>query len=483
MNDIPGVTAAQPWSLFTGQFGRGCIYSACGVFLLSAVLWVLQTRYPQVEKAAKWLFGIGCVSLLAAFGALTLLFVKDQFQYSYVFDHGDSTTDLKYKIAGVWTSQEGSFLLWACTSAIFGLLTVAGTGIYRRWFSVVYAGFLACLSAILAYETPFGILPQAVAHGQTFVLPRGAGMTPSLQNYWVVIHPPTIFTGFGSLTVFFAYAAAAMIQGNAKEWVSQVRPWVLLSTAILGVGIVMGGLWAYDTQGWGGFWAWDPVECASFVPWLFTVVLAHGILVQVSRGKWAFTNLLLGGLPFLSFVYGTFLTRSGLLDKVSLHSFAEMNQSALVILRWFMIAVTAAFVAGFAFFGKRAAAAVARPAEPEGAIEREGAYRYGMMLLSMIAVVITLGMSWPVIVALRGGEGKSVEEWLYHQVSVWFFIPIMLLMAAAPFISWRGMSWRELWNRLFTTVCVAVGLTGFAQMGLMAPKIGVHPAAGETVAG
>src|SRR5262249_32064476 len=160
------------------------------------------------------------------------------------------------------------------------------SGMYRRWFTVSASVFLATVAGILCYETPFNVLPEAIAHGKTFVSEHGGGMTPSLQNYWVVIHPPTIFSGFGTLAIFFAMAGAALLEKNAQDWIKIIRPWALLSIAILGVGICMGGLWAYETQGWGGFWAWDPVENASFIPWLFMVVLAHGIIVQTTRNKW-----------------------------------------------------------------------------------------------------------------------------------------------------------------------------------------------------
>ncbi len=484
MNDIPAdIPTAPAWSLFIGALGKGCIWSAIVLFALAALLWILRPRMAAMEAPAKLAFAIGSLCLFGAFGCLAALFIKDQFQFRYVFEHGDASTDLKYKLAGVWTAQEGSFLLWACTSALFGLLTIRGTGPYRRWYTVVYSGFLACLSAILAYETPFDLLKNAQAHGKIFALPNGQGMTPSLQNYWVVIHPPTIFLGFGSLTVFFAYAAAAMLERNAGDWIPRVRPWALVTTAILGLGICMGGLWAYDTQGWGGFWAWDPVEIASFVPWLFTVVFVHGILVQVTRRQWTMTNLLLGGLPFLTFVYGTFLTRSGLLDKVSLHSFATMDTHALVILRWFMIAVVVAYAVLFAATARRAASAVPAPDPDDGAVHRESFYRFGMLLISMLGIVLALGMSWPVIAALRGGEGSKVEEWLYHLVVVWFFLPVTLLMAVAPFVSWRSMGWRALGNRLFTVICISIGLTGFIQMGLMSPSFGVHSEPGATVAG
>lgn len=482
MNEIPaGIPLAAPWSLFVGSLGRGSVIAAIVFF---AVAFFAMIRPGRFERAGVAAFVLGCVSLFSAFFALATLFVKDQFQFRYVWSHSDTTTSLPYKIASVWTAQEGSFLLWACGSAVFALLALRGTGPYRRGFVGVSALFLATLGGILAYETPFEIMKEVVAHGKTYVPPVGNGMVPSLQNYWVIIHPPTIFLGFGSLSLLAAYAVAAMLRGDAEDWVARVRPWALVSTAILALGISMGGLWAYETQGWGGFWAWDPVENVSFVPWLFVVALAHGLIVQASRKKWSGTNLFLGGVPFLTFVYGTYLTRSGLLDKVSNHSFATMDDHARGILKLFLLASIALFAAVFILKGRPAAAmANAQAQEDEPGASRENLYRYGMLLLGLLGVVIALGMSWPVVSAWRGGQGSAVKEPLYHLVVTWFFLPLMGLMAITPFVSWKRMEGKVLRERLFGVACISIGVTGLLHLILLSTPVGVHPEAGATVAG
>jgi cytochrome c-type biogenesis protein CcmF len=186
----------------------------------------------------------------------------------------------------------------------------------------------------------------------------------------------------------------------------------------------------------------------------------------------------------LTFFWGTFLTRSGLLDNVSLHSFADMDKSAKGILCWSMVGLLTAFAVIYGLLVKKATADMPKPADEPQGLNREAFYRFGMVVVGMFAVVVTLGMSWPVIVAtIQHSTGSKVEEWLYHQVTVWFFIPIMLLMAITPFVSWKGEGFRTLWARLFSVVCISIGLTGFAQMGLMSPQIGVRPAAAASVAG
>ncbi len=484
MDDILSkMPVAAPWSLWLGTLGKGFIIGAFILFAAAIGLWAFAPRNEKLDGFARKSFNLGAAFIFGAFGCLLVLFLSNQFQYEYVFEHGDATTDLKYKIAGVWTAQQGSFLLWACTSALFAALSLIRAGKYRRWMGITYSGFLACLAAILSYETPFNIIRDAMAHGKVYVPPMGAGMTPALQNYWVVIHPPIIFMGFGSLVVMFGFAVAAMMTGDVRGWARLARPWALISLAVLGLGLCLGGLWAYETQGWGGFWAWDPVENVSFVPWLFTAALIHGLIVQVTKGKWLGSNLWLAGLPFLTFVYGTFLTRSGLLDKVSVHSFASMDQSALVILRSFLIAVTLAFVGIYIFKGRKAAAALSKPQTEEPGLHREGFYTFGATMISLLSAGIAVGMSWPWISALlKGGEVSRVEEGLYHRVVVWFFIPLMFMMAVAPFVGWRSLGWREVGNRILNVASLAIGATGFAYLMLANPSVGAHVPAGARIA-
>lgn len=465
--------SAPAWALRTGQAGRGLVIAGAIAFALAVLVAGFSPSTSKRQHFATYLFLVGGGCLFGAFACLASLFARDQFEFQYVFSHSDILTPLKYKVAGVWSGQQGSFLLWACTSALFGIAAVWKTGIYRRWFIVPYAAFLGSLCGILAYETPFELIKGVEHAGRILLPPTGNGLAPSLLNYWVIIHPPTIFLGFGSLTVLFCWAMSAMLEKNFKDWIHMVRPWALASVSVLGLGVCMGGLWAYETLGWGGFWAWDPVENTSFVPWLFAVAFAHGLIVQSARGRWTASNLLLGGLPFISFVYGTFLTRSGFLQDASVHSFAEMNRSALWILLGLVIASVAAFTLLWLFRIGPAKSSEARQAEP--GVHREGLYRLGVVLLSLLGLAIAIGMSVPFFMAVANKPSKVVQEGLYHMVVVWFFVPIMLLVGLVPFASWRAMTGKALFNRVVNVLSVSVGLTGLLVMVFKLRNVGVHP--------
>lgn len=447
---------APEWSLWVGSFGKLFVWIAVGFFVISHFSWLVEPKKPVLRKIAAWSFTAGCLSLFATFVSLGILFANNRFEFEYVWSHADSKNTLPYRIAGIWSGQQGSFLLWGVASAVFGLLAVRSTGNFRRWFTIPYAGFLGGIAAILAYESPFNL---NLLDGKPMVPPDGVGLAPSLQNYWVTIHPPTIFLGFGSLTVLFAFAIAAMVMKDWVNWVPKVRPWAILSATITGVGLVMGGFWAYETLGWGGFWAWDPVENTSFVPWLLAVALIHGLLVQTNRGKWFASNLLFGALPFLAFLYGTFLTRSGFLGETSVHSFAQMNRTALWILMG-MGGVSIIATLGLWFRSLKLIKAQQNEAPELKGLHREGMYRWGNFVLTFFAIATAFGMSLPLLAGIFKGKLRVATESDYHMILSWPFFPLMLLIAAAPFVSWRGTGFKALSAKLYGSFCITIGLLG-----------------------
>jgi cytochrome c-type biogenesis protein CcmF len=479
MNDfLPFELPAPPtWSLTLGVIGRVLIIASASLFALSAISWLISGRIKEAAKAGKIGFAAGCYALLGAFVVLGILFAAKRYEFEYVYGHADSASGLLYRIAGIWSGQEGSFLLWGTCSAIFALMTARSTGAYRRWYTIAFAFFLGGIASILALESPFNL---TMFEGTVFVPEDGVGLSPSLQNYWVIIHPPTIFLGFGSLTSLFALAFAALVTREYDKWIPIVRPWAIISATLVGLGLCMGGFWAYETLGWGGFWMWDPVENVSFVPWCFTLALIHGVIVQVTKKRWVMTNLLLASLPFLVFLYGTFLTRSGALSDTSVHSFAEMDRYALKLLLTLMIG---AFVGFMGLWSYRAFQERKRTKEEDSGpvLRREGFYMLGNASLLALGVTAMLGMSVPFIQALQGKRPAVVEEWLYHQVLPWMFIPMMLLMAIAPFVSWKGTGARELANKAYTVLCITIGVLGILLVATVltpfAGKLEMNPTA------
>ena len=465
---------AEPWSYAVGTAGQAFIVLAVALWVASAV-GMLTGR----EKLGARAFALGSLSLFGAFGCLLTLFLTHQYQFKYVFEHSADNHELQYLFSAVWSGQEGSFLLWGLTASVVGVIAARRAGEFRRWFTVVYAVFLASLAAINAYETPFA---PTMMDGRHVVPTEGVGLNAQLLNYWMVIHPPTIFVGFGTLTVLFAFVMAAVIRRDLESWIPVVRPWALFSLAVLGVGLCMGGFWAYETLGWGGFWAWDPVENTSFVPWCVVVALVHGIFIQQARKRWFMANAILAALPFLMFCWGTLLTRSGWLGEASVHSFARMNPVAL----WLLISLSAVGLIAFvAVLSTNWGAIKAKlPKAPETMalpLNREAFYSIGVWLLLFgFALVTAFGMSLPAISRGVGRQPQVVEEGLYHDILVWFFPPFMIAMAIAPFLTWKGLRFRDLFGRITNSLAISIGLVGVILLWMKSP--GFHaPPPEETV--
>ncbi|MCW5936276.1 MAG: cytochrome c biogenesis protein CcsA [Fimbriimonadaceae bacterium] len=453
--EVRAVIAPQ-WSLVVGQIGYAAVFVALGAFLLASLL-------SLRGKPAAWAFTLGVLGLFTAFGCLLSLFVNDQFQFKYIAGHSALGMELKYKVAAVWSGQEGSILLWGTATAIFGLLASPATGRYRRWFTASYAALLAAICAILAYESPFVLL---LVHGQPIIPPDGKGLAPSLLNYWVVIHPPTIFLGFGSLAVLFAWAFAALLEGDLAEWLAPVRPWAILSATLLGLGLAMGGFWAYETLGWGGFWMWDPVENTSFVPWCFTVAFIHNAFVTVARKKWAMTTVALAAAPLVTFIYGTFLTRSGFLGDTSVHSFAEMDRSALWTLIALMFVTTLVFATAWGWRARNLNRQEESLAKPESWLNREVFFGTSAWIMGAFGVVTAIGMSVPLFQSLAGQAPKVVDEKLYNSTLAFLYFPLIVAMAAGPFLSWRGIGLAKLMARLLNVLALTIFLTGVLMLWL-----------------
>jgi cytochrome c-type biogenesis protein CcmF len=457
MSDPFLLTPPPGWSLTVGTAGRIFIVLAAILFAVSVLGWLFSPRVRTLERVGAWSFTFASLGLLGAISCLTALFIGNRFEYEYVWGRADTLNTIPYRIAGVWAGQEGSFLLWSCTAAIFALLTMRFTQHYRRWYTAAYGAFLGAIASILIVESPFKLIQL---EGRVFVPVEGNGLAPSLQNYWMTIHPPVIFLGFGSLTIMFGLAFAALMTRDYENWIPIVRPWAILSMTLLALGLCFGGFWAYETLGWGGFWMWDPVENVSFVPWCFGVAFIHGILVQATKKKWQISNLLLGGLPFLAFLYGTFLTRSGFLADTSVHSFAEMNSIALRMLVGLMFTGIVGFAGLWSFRALQSQRARQRDEAPGKGIRRESFYALGNALFVMMGIATLVGMSVPLFMALSGRQPRVVEEGLYHQVLAWLFVPIMLLMASAPLVSWRAMPRSLFLSRIYNVASLAIGLTG-----------------------
>ncbi len=399
----------------------------------------LENNARLCYQAAAGLIGIAACYLL-------YIIFADRFEYAYVFGYSSRDLPLAYKFSVFWAGQEGSFLLWLVFHAVFGLVLIWRKPAAPAAVLAVYSLLQAMLLVILLVKSPFMLLAE----------PRGdgVGLNPLLQDPWMVIHPPVLFLGYAALAVPFAYAVGSMLTNAHQHWLGPALPWTLFAAANLGAGMFIGGFWAYKVLGWGGYWAWDPVENSSLVPWLAAGAAVH--LLALARMRTAAVKAAYAGVlaSFLLVLYGTFLTRSGVLSDFSTHSFADEGVGALLGM---VVLVTTLLAFGLFI--------VKMPGMPAGELyqrlaSREFILALTALLLACLGALVFVGMSTP-LVTMAFGSPKSVGSNFYNTAA----LPLAIAVAAAltaGFLLRREKSGRMLqywWLGLF--LAAGIGLAGW----------------------
>lgn len=387
--------------------------------------------------------------ILAASAVLMILLLQHRFDVSYVNAYSSRDLPLHFLISSFWGGQEGSFLLWCFWGALIGLFVWRSAKEQEAPVMVVYLATFLGVVAILCKQSPFKLLPPPAPED-------GVGLNPLLQDPWMVIHPPVMFAGFASLSVPFSFAIAALWKKRWDGWVTRALPWALFTFVSLGTAILMGGYWAYKTLGWGGYWGWDPVENTSLVPWLCTAALVHGMFLQRSRKGHRKVNLIVACFSFLTILYGTFLTRSGVLADFSVHSFIDLG-----ITGW-LVAIVVGFLAlsaGMIAFRWRG---IPPPAEAEPPLlSRSVLFILGIAVFCALAFVILLGTSAPLLTRLTGNPSQ-VQTTFYNRTAGPAALILILMAALVPFVSWKGDTWRALARNARRSLLVGAAATAFA---------------------
>ena len=330
--------------LLPGQIGQFFIVLSFGAALLSFLSYYFSTKDDAGKADSSWQrlgrigFYISSLSILGMGVCLFYVIYNHYFEYHYAWAYTSRSLPVYYIVSGFWNGQEGGFLLWSFWQAVLGNILIWRAKSWERpVMTFVALSQVALGTMVLGVEifgvrigsSPFLLLRNAL-EGPIFSNPDylsfikdGQGMNPSLQNYWMIIHPPTLFLGFASMVVPFAYAMAGLWQKKYKEWVGQAIPYALFGCMILGTGVIMGSFWAYESLNFDGFWAWDPVENASIFPWITMVAAVHVMVVYKNTGHSYFTATFLVLISFVLVWYSSFLSRSGILGDTSVHSFTD----------------------------------------------------------------------------------------------------------------------------------------------------------------
>lgn len=421
--------------------------------------------WKRIADGAWHVSGLG---VFVATAVLATLLLTHQYQYAYVYQSSSNDLKLGYLVSTLWSRQEGSFLLWIVMNVLLGWSLLRWSP--ASWRAPVMTFVALCQAFLISMivgipvgsvtigASPFLTLAERFPEAPMlqvpgFVPPDGQGLNDLLRNPWMVIHPPTLFMGFAAMLAPFSFALAALWQRRYTEWFRPALPWMLMGVLILGIGITLGGYWAYVTLSFGGYWAWDPVENSSFVPWLLGVAALHGMLVYKKSGAASKSALLLSILAFVAVVYSTFLTRSGILGDISVHSFVDLGLSGQLVVWIGTMTAAAAWLLATRW---KEIPVPEREAPP---LSREFLTFSGAMLLVALAAAILLGTSAPIFGRLFRDDPAGVPISFYNEWSLPITIAFTLLVGVGQLLWWNKMTVAQLNRVVFPPLLLAVAST------------------------
>ena len=397
------------------------------LWAIIALAYGLKKRSRDFINSGR--YGVNCIFFLVTLASAALVygFVTRDFSIKYIAGHSSRDLPLFYTISAFWAGQEGSLLFWLWLLSIFGaimvwrnkkdnlanyaLITMAGA----EFFFALVVTLWSNPFAQYIYEAP----PK-----------DGAGLNPLLQNFYMIFHPPTLFVGFAGFTVPFAYVLGALISGKSGNlWLQRSRPWTIFSWAFLTLGIVLGAKWAYVELGWGGYWAWDPIENASLFPWLTATAFLHAMIVQQRRDMMKVWNIVLITLTFELCLFGTFLTRSGILSSV--HAFAA-SKIPFVFLGFIFISSLAIIV-----FSILRQEQLKSANKFSSLLSRESSFLINILLFLGLTFAVWWGTMYPIISEIFIGRKIAVGEPFFNLISRPIGLLLLILTGICPLISWR----------------------------------------------
>ena len=449
---------------------------ACAIY---ALVVALSSRSPRRRRnlagAERGVYGFFAL-MSAAMGVMWFALTTDRFELRSVAEYTSSTLGFQFKLSALWASQSGSLLLWAWILSGFSALVVWQNRKKNRELMPIVIAVLMSIGIFFAILLSFVTSPfEALA-----VVPEeGRGLNPLLQNPYMVSHPPLLYLGYVGLAIPFAFAIAALVTGRLDaSWIAAVRRWTVVAWLFLGVGILLGSRWAYEELGWGGYWAWDPVENAAFMPWLVATAFIHSIMVQERRGMLRVWNMVLVVLTFSLALFGTFLTRSGVIASV--HAFGESTLGP-----WFLAFIAVVLTVSTALIVYRLPLLRSRHSL-ESYLSREGIFLFNNLLLVGLAFAVFWGTVFPILSEAARGTRITVGQGYYDQIAVPIGLALLVLTGVGPLIPWRKASARQLWAKFWWPVAIAVvvgvGLFAFTDAWDNALAAGVFMAATFVVA-
>ncbi len=412
---------------------------------VAAALGARTGRSALVESAQHAALGIFTL-VTACFALLTYAFLTFDFSIRYVASNTNLGTPFYYRITGVWGALEGSIILWSWMLALYTLILIVR---HREGARELYPWALATMLGILAFFLLVMTVAASPFQRQLPVPADGRGLNPLLEDTGMITHPVALYLGFTGFTVPFAFAMAALAAGRVGDtWLVLTRRWTIVAWYFLSLGLLIGGWWSYHVLGWGGYWAWDPVENAAFMPWLTGTAFLHSVMIQERRRILKLWNIVLVILTFGLTLFGTFLTRSGVIASV--HAFTQGSIGALFLGFLALVMLTALGLVAWRWDALRSQGNL------DSVVSRESAFLLNNVLLVAAAFTVFFGTVFPLLSEALRGVKVSVGAPFFNQVNVPLFLSLIFLMGVGPLIAWRRASLENLKRNFLWPVVLGV---------------------------
>ncbi|HMK29018.1 MAG TPA: heme lyase CcmF/NrfE family subunit [Terriglobales bacterium] len=433
------------------ELGSYSLLLALGLSAYSFVAgaWALLRKGEASDRLAESARRAGIavfVAVLVAAAVLVISTFQNNFSIAYIFHHSNRDLPAAYKFAALWSGQEGSLLFWSLLLASYGLVLRLRYRVDPRLVAHASA-VIAAVQVFFLLLVNFPANPFAMMQGS--LPPDGNGLNPLLQYPEMVIHPPMLYLGYVGFTVPFAFALAAlMMKYPGEKWIHITRRWTMVTWLFLTCGIFLGAHWAYSVLGWGGYWGWDPVENASLLPWLTGTAFLHSVMMQEKRGMLKVWNVWLIFCTFLLSIFGTFLTRSGVVSSV--HAFAQSS-----IGTWFVSFLALTFAVCVYWF-VRNRDHLRSENRLESLVSRESSFLFNNLLLLVACFTVLWGTLFPVLSEWVQGAKVTVGPPFFNRVNIPVAVLLLILTAVGPLLAWRKTSVESLKRNFLMPACLSV---------------------------
>lgn len=438
--------------------GRPALIVATGLAVLACGLLVIGTILGRgdIIEAGRRAVVTTAISVGVAVVALGVALFEHDFSYAYVANYSSRSLSGTFTLTALWGGMEGSLLFWTLLLASFSAVALRSAG--RKGMSPKLIGVAgAVLGGVMLFFLTLLLIPADPFARLSPVPPDGSGLNPLLQSPGMLIHPPLLYTGFVGFSIPFAFAVGALVTKRLEDsWFTSTRRWTLFAWSALSMGIVVGGAWGYTELGWGGYWGWDPVENASLLPWLTATAYLHSVVIQEKRRMFKVWNISLIFITYFLGVFGTFLTRSGILS--SIHTFSKGP-----IGKWFLPFLGLMLVTGLGLILWRLDSLKSEN-RFDGLISRETAFLANNVLFVVAAFTVLWGTMYPIVAEALWGTRLSVGPPFFNRVFVPVLLMLVLLAGVGPLLSWRSMGAKALRRVATAPLAVGVAIAGMLRL-------------------